>query len=245
MIRASVAMAVYNGEKYICQQIDTILVQLEENDELVISYDKSSDSTWEIIQGYAQRDPRVRVVENPYGGGVQNNFTSAVLSCRGTYIFLADQDDVWHENKISTVVRTFEETNADLVVHDGYMTDAELNILEGTIFQRFGTYNNPLLNIVKQNFWGCCMAFRAEVRDLVCPFPNKASVGHDIWVGILVGFSGKIVRVQECLISHRIHGNNFTAPKMRPLFTVLKHRLWLLRFLVEKGWQQLWKKGKE
>ena len=242
MIRTSVAMAVYNGEKYIHQQIDTILVQLKENDELVISYDKSSDATWEIIQDYARRDSRVRVVENPYGGGVQNNFTSAVLACRGQYIFLADQDDVWYENKIATVVREFEATGADLVVHDGYMTDADLNIQEGTIFQRFGTYNNPLLNIVKQNFWGCCMAFRAEARKLVCPFPNKGGVGHDIWVGILMGFAGKIVRIHECLIAHRLHGNNVTAPKTRPFFTVLKHRLWLLRYLIEKGWERIRKR---
>ena len=239
MIRASVAMAVYNGEKYICQQIDSILVQLEEKDELVISYDKSSDNTWQIIQGYAQRDPRVRVVENPYGGGVQNNFTSAVLSCRGRYIFLSDQDDMWYDNKIATVVSAFETTGADLVVHDGYMTDAELNIQEGTIFQRYGTYNNPLLNIVKQNFWGCCMAFRREIRELVCPFPNKGGVGHDIWIGILMGFSGKIVRLHECLIAHRVHGNNVTAPKTRPFFVVLEHRLWLLYFLIKKLWQRL------
>ena len=244
MIRASVAMAVYNGEKHIHQQIDTILSQLTEEDELVISYDRSTDATWDIIQGYAQQDSRVRVVENPYGGGVQNNFTSAVMSCRGQYIFLADQDDVWYQDKIAKVVDVFETTDADLVVHDGYMADADLNILEGTIFQRFGTYNNPLLNIVKQNFWGCCMAFRWPVRELVCPFPNKGKVGHDIWIGILVGFSGKIVRIPECLIAHRLHGSNVSAEKTRPLPEVLKHRLWLLHFLIKKGWSLLWKSGR-
>ena len=237
MIRASVAMAVYNGEKHIRQQIDSILSQLEEYDELVISYDKSLDNTWEIIQRYAQQDSRVRVVENHNPGGAQNNFTNAVTSCEGQYIFLADQDDFWYENKISTVVHTLETTGADLVVHDGYMTDAELNILENTIFQRFGTYNNPFLNIVKQNFWGCCMAFRAEIRDFVCPFPNKGGVGHDIWIGILMGFSGKIVRIPECLIAHRLHGSNVSAEKTRPFLVVLKHRLWLLYFLIKKGWQ--------
>lgn len=240
MIRASVAMAVYNGEKYICQQIDTILVQLGDNDELVISYDQSSDATWEIIQGYAQRDSRVRVVTNPNAGGTQNNFTNAVLSCRGQYIFLADQDDVWYDGKIAAVVRAFETTDADLVIHDGYMADTELNIMEKTIFQRFGTYNNPILNIIKQNFWGCCMAFRAGIRELVCPFPNKGGVGHDIWIGILMGFAGKIVRLPECLIAHRLHKSNVSAEKTRPFLVVLRHRLWLLYFLIKKGWSQLW-----
>ncbi|MBR4940788.1 MAG: glycosyltransferase [Clostridia bacterium] len=242
MVRASVAMAVYNGEKYIRQQIDSILPQLTAADELVISYDRSSDSTWDILLDYAQRDARIRVIKNSLPQGVQNNFTCAVLACGGEYIFLADQDDLWYEGKLEKVISAFEETGAHLVVHDGHMTDENLNILEGTIFQRFGTYDNPLLNIVKQNYWGCCMAFRSDIRKRVCPFPATGGVGHDIWIGIVVGFWGKIHRIDQCLIAHRLHESNYSSRKHRKLWVIARHRAFLLGHLVRKGWRYLWKK---
>lgn len=241
-VRASVAMAVYNGERFIREQIDSVLERMGPNDELVISYDKSTDRTKAIIDDYARADSRVRVVENPGRGGVQNNFTNAVMNCRGEYIFLADQDDVWIGDKINVVVSKFEQTGADLVVHDGYMVDGELNILPGTIFDRYGRYDNPIRNIIKCNYWGCCMAFASHVRDYVCPFPTEGKVGHDLWLGVLVGFCGKIVRVNECLMMHRLHGNNVSTDKRRALPVIIKHRAWLIRYLLAKWWQMLWSK---
>ena len=232
-VRASVAMAVYNGERFIREQIDSVLERMGENDELVISYDKSTDNTRSIIDAYAHEDKRVRVVENPGPGGVQNNFTNAVMNCRGAYIFLADQDDLWIGDKINAVVRKFQETGADLVVHDGYMVNEHLETLPGTIFERYGRYDNPIRNIIKCNYWGCCMAFQSHVRELVCPFPSENRVGHDWWLGILVGFHGKIARLDECLMMHRLHDTNQTAEKRRPLPVVLKHRATLIKLLIK------------
>jgi len=231
-IRASVAMAVYNGETYIREQVDSILNQLGEQDELVISYDKSTDSTKSIINAYAASDKRVRVVENT-NGGVQNNFNNAVMHCRGEYIFLSDQDDLWLEGKVEKVLAAFAKTNADLVVHDGYFANEKLVPQEKTIFDLFGSYDNPLRNIVKCNYWGCCMAFRSDMRKYVCPFPNRYRVGHDWWIGIIIGFRGKIARVNECLILHRIHGNNQSETKRRPMKLVIQHRIALICYLLQ------------
>lgn len=241
-VRASVAMAVYNGEKYIREQIDSILERMADCDELVISCDRSTDGTREIVDGYSARDSRVRVIDNPGKPGVQNNFTNAVMNCRGKYIFLADQDDVWIGDKINVIVNKFEETGADLVVHDGYMVDGKLNTLPGTVFERYGKYDNPIRNIIKCNYWGCCMAFASHVRDYVCPFPAEGKVGHDLWLGVLVGFCGKIIRVNECLIMHRLHGNNVSTDKRRALPVIIKHRAWLIRYLLAKRWQMLWRR---
>lgn len=232
-VRASVAMAVYNGEKYIKEQVDSILERMGAQDELVISYDRSTDGTRKIIDDYAVADERVRVVENQ-NPGVQNNFTNAVMNCRGAYIFLADQDDIWIGDKINIVVDAFEKTGADLVVHDGYVGDGNLNILPDTLFDRFGTYNHPILNIIKCTFWGCCMAFRREVCQWVCPFPSEGKVGHDLWLGVIVGFRGKIVRVPDCLMIHRLHGNNVTTDHRRPLMVIVKHRLKLIQLLLKR-----------
>ena len=92
----SVCMATYNGEKYIREQIDSILPQLSDSDELVISDDGSSDSTIDIIQGY--NDRRIRLYHNTRHG-VTWNFENALRQSRGDVIFLADQDDVWKPGK--------------------------------------------------------------------------------------------------------------------------------------------------
>lgn len=233
-VRASVAMAVYNGERYITEQVDSILERMGPDDELVISYDRSTDATRQIIDAYAEADSRVRVVDN-HNPGVQNNFTNAVMNCRGKYIFLSDQDDIWIGDKINVVVDTFEKTGADLVVHDGYMADGQLNPLPGTMFDRYGRYNGPIRNIIKCTFWGCCMAFRSGVRDWVCPFPSEGKVGHDLWLGVQVGFRGKIVRVEECLMMHRLHGDNVTTEKRRALPVIIKHRAKLIQLLIRNA----------
>lgn len=235
-IRASVAMAVYNGEKYIREQIDSIVDCMGENDELVISYDRSTDGTRAIIDGYAASDSRIRVIDNQKPG-VQNNFNNAVMASRGKYIFLSDQDDLWLPGKIDKVVACFETTGADVVVHDGYMADENMNPQPETIFQQYGTYNSPIRNIIKCNYWGCCMAFRSSLREIVCPFPSVGKVGHDLWIGVLAGFYGRIARVDECLMKHRLHGGNVSAEHRRPLPQIAKHRMHLIHQLSIRAWQ--------
>ena len=99
-IRASIAMAVYNGENFLREQIDSILALMSEQDELIISYDKSTDNTWNIIVERSRADSRIKVVMNKNKAGVISNFNNCIACCNGEYIFLADQDDIWINNKI-------------------------------------------------------------------------------------------------------------------------------------------------
>ena len=91
-IRASIAMAVYNGENFLREQIDSILALMSEQDELIISYDKSTDNTWNIIVERSRADSRIKVVMNKNKAGVISNFNNCIACCNGEYIFLADQD---------------------------------------------------------------------------------------------------------------------------------------------------------
>ena len=95
----SVAMAYYNGAKYIDEQIRSILANMEDTDELIISVDDASDGSETILQNWAQNDPRIRIIKGP-GKGVVKNFENAFRHCRGDIIFLSDQDDVWKKNKM-------------------------------------------------------------------------------------------------------------------------------------------------
>ena len=106
----------YNGEKYLPEQLDSILKQLQPQDEIVVSYDKSKDGTWELLQSYKEKYPQVKVLENQ-NPGINGNFNNAIAGCTGDYIFICDQDDRWAGNKRSAVLETFEKTGADMVIH--------------------------------------------------------------------------------------------------------------------------------
>ena len=93
----SVCIATYNGEKYIKEQLDSILPQLKKLDEIIISDDKSKDKTLKIIK--TLNDSRIKIFTNPKKGLI-SNFENAITKSSGDYIFLSDQDDIWHENKI-------------------------------------------------------------------------------------------------------------------------------------------------
>lgn len=110
MKRVSVAMAVYNGETYLKEQLDSILQQLGDNDEIVISDDGSLDHTIEIIRSYQAADHRIRFVHGPKLG-IKQNIANAIGQTNGAYIFLSDQDDVWMPHKVKRVLQEFHEKN--------------------------------------------------------------------------------------------------------------------------------------
>ena len=113
----SVLVVTYNGETYIREQIDSILKNIGLGDELVVSDDGSLDTTREILKSYQEQDARIRVMEGP-GEGVIANVEAGLRACRGDYIFLADQDDVWMPDKVEKVMEVFRKKKAMVVVHE-------------------------------------------------------------------------------------------------------------------------------
>lgn len=150
-VRVSVAMAVYNGEKYLKEQLDSILPQLSFNDELVISYNESTDNTWGIISGYASADSRIKIIKCKEKG-IKANFNSAITNCSGDYIFLSDQDDVWLEGKVSAVLDVFNKTGAAVVVHDCIITDKNLMQTGRTLFKERKATTSFFRNLIKNCF---------------------------------------------------------------------------------------------
>lgn len=234
-VRASVAMAVYNGEKYLRQQIDSIIPMLSNDDELVISYDNSKDSTLTIINDYAIKYPNVHIYNNVFKKGVSGNFTNAAVHCRGKYILFSDQDDIWLDDKINKMVKAIEETNADLVIHDGFITNADLVCYQKTLHQLNSASASPFKNFIKGRFLGCCMCFRKETMKYVLPFPDITSnFPHDIFATIMVGLRGKIIILSDILIKHRLHEGNETPKKRYPIFIIIYNRIILLFEIIKR-----------
>ena len=227
-MKVSVAMAVYNGEKYVRDQIVSILSQLRKDDELIISYDESSDNSLSILTEFAQSDKRVKIYDNPYKPGVVKNFQNAVEHCLGDIIFLSDQDDVWLPNKVDKVLREFENPHVAVVIHDSKLTDSDLNVrFKSTFKLRGGVRTSFLGNIYRLSYIGCCMAFRSSYKELVVPFPTIYR-SHDWWIGSMLSCGKtKIKAIDEALILHREHANNAT-PKSRPPLNYQLQVRWII-----------------
>lgn len=238
MASISVAMAVYNGEAYLPEQLDSILKQLEPQDEIVVSYDKSRDNTWQLLQEYQSKYPQVRVLENQ-NPGINGNFNNAIAGCKGDYIFICDQDDRWADNKRAAVVESFEKHGADMVIHNGVHIDGEGKVISEPFFSMYRIGDGKLKNILKPRYSGCCTAFTAEMAAKIMPMPMKLDA-YDHWIGTVGEFFGKIAYDERILLYHRLHGGNVTPVSTRSLGVILKARgrlLWELakRMNREKG----------
>lgn len=205
--KVSVAMATYNGEKYIEEQIRSILSNLCERDELIISDDGSTDRTKDVIASF--NDERIRVIDGPKKG-VKKNFENAISACTGRYIFLSDQDDIWAEDKVDSVLSVFEREGCPVVVHDCEIVDDSLEVLTPSFYEFRKSGPGVVKNYIKNSYIGCCMAFDAsKLKDRVLPIPNDIEM-HDQWIGILGDRIGKNVFLDKKLLKYRRHDNTET-----------------------------------
>ena len=207
----SVCMGTYNGEKYIREQIDSILPQLAETDELIISDDGSTDRTCEIVESCD--DPRINLLHGSFHSPIYN-LENALRHAKGEQIYLADQDDVWMPDKVAVMQRYLQDH--DCVVSDAVVVDAKRQVLYPSFRQLRHTGPGFVRNLLKNGYIGCCMAVNRRILDLALPFPKNIPM-HDIWLGMIAEKYGRSVFLDEKLIEYRRHGDNAsqTAEKSR------------------------------
>ncbi len=225
----SVCIPTYNGEKFLKPQVDSVLSQLSQDDEIIVSDDGSSDNTIEILESY--KDRRIKIFKNSRKG-VISNIENALQQSIGEYIFLCDQDDVWVENKVSIIMKAIVES--DLVISDCYVTDQNLNIIYESFYKQNNSKNNKWLALLKNPYLGCCMAFKRKVLDAALPFPAKIPM-HDIWIGNVAAFKFQVMFIPDKLIYYRRHGNNAStasAPTKASLVKQINYRLPIVTALI-------------
>jgi glycosyltransferase involved in cell wall biosynthesis len=215
----SVCMASYNGARYIKAQIDSILIQLDSCDELIISDDSSTDSTCDVIK--AIRDSRIRLLDkNLYKNPVQN-FENALKESKGDIIFLCDQDDIWLENK----VKIFSEhlKTHDLVTSDCKIVDAHLNVISESYLETVAGKTGLIRNLFLRTspYIGCCMAFNKKVLKKSLPFPKKIK-NHDYWIAMVAECYFKPTIVYKPLVLYRRHAQNVSSTGAKSLNSALQ-----------------------
>jgi glycosyltransferase involved in cell wall biosynthesis len=207
----SVCVVTYNGEKYIKEQIDSIISQLKNDDEIIVSDDESTDDTINILKSY--KDLRIKIFihkKQPQKykvGYTAKNLENALKYARGDIIFLSDQDDVWLSNKVIDMKLALKE--ADLVLSDCSIVDKNLNNIIISKFEMEKVKINAFRNFYRSGYLGCCMAFRRTVLDYVLPFP--ANTPHDFWIALTVGTKGKFKLLNTQTMLYRRHENNVTS----------------------------------
>lgn len=209
----SVVMAVYNGGTFLKEQIDSILPQLRKEDELIISYDNSEDDTLKIIESYEISHDCVRVVRNSQKG-VVSNFENGLREASNDIIFLSDQDDIWSPRKIEKMLACFARNNVLVAIHDCSLIDEYGNeIYPSTFNMRWGN-TSVIRNLIRLSYIGCSMAFRRDMLKVVLPIPTRQR-SHDWWIGTVTSLYGRMEKIDEVLVHHRMHNDNVT-PKSRP-----------------------------
>tara|TARA_B110000879_G_C11169762_1_gene512989 strand:+ start:811 stop:1782 length:972 start_codon:yes stop_codon:yes gene_type:complete len=205
----SIAMAVFNGSKYINLQIDSILTQTYSNIELVILDDCSVDNTIELIEPYLY-DSRVKLFKNDRNMGYKKNFEKAISLCSGEFIALSDQDDIWFNNKLDYLINNIGEY--DLIHSDAHLIDSE-NMHIHSSYSKYSSksLNSTPKNIILNGFvTGCTCMFNSRICKDILPFPDGDYV-HDRWISLISSINKGITYANLPLISYRQHSDNISG----------------------------------
>ncbi|WP_435548188.1 glycosyltransferase family 2 protein [Desulfobacterium sp. N47] len=202
----SVCIATYNGEKFIGEQLLSIIEQIPGDSEIIIVDDCSTDKTLFVIKQL--RDYRIRIYYNPSRQGPVKTFERAIKLSRGDYIFLSDQDDVWVHSKIRLMKECL--SHYDLVVSDAILIDDKGSIINDSFYKLRNSGPGLLKNLYKNTYLGCCMAFNRKILEKSLPFPAAVPM-HDMWLGMIAELYGTAYFCNEKLIYYRRHPAN-TSP---------------------------------
>lgn len=230
MIPVSIIMATYNGEKFISEQIDSILNNTFQNYDLHIYDDGSTDNTIEIIHKYTKRYNNIFLHQNSENKGVIRNFLCAVNELEYDYYMFCDQDDYWNKDKIEISLKVMKEKELlesekpIVLFSDAQVVDESLNEIHPSFHRQSNLNTNKLdLNhiIMENKLIGCTIMLNKAVKKLLRDFPKEIRM-HDWWIAIIGSCFGKIYYINHPLLKYRQHGNN-TVGSMSELQFILNN----------------------
>jgi glycosyltransferase involved in cell wall biosynthesis len=199
----SIALCVYNGERFLSEQLDSLVQQTYPNIEIVIVDDCSTDSSVQILQGYAERYTSIRIYNNSENLGYVRNFEKALRLCHGELIALCDQDDIWDIGKIELQVSHLG--SHQLIYHDSRFIDEKGKDMNRKMSDVLNLYSGDqsevflLINSVS----GHSILFRRELLSEILPL--NPDFFHDHWIAYVATNQGSIGCIPQCLVSYRQH----------------------------------------
>lgn len=204
--KISVCVAIRNGERFLQQQMASILPQLNPDDEVICSDDHSTDGSVSILKSF--NDDRIKITKPVTHHDHVRNFEHALYQCSGEYIFLSDHDDLWANGKVDLVSQNLQRYH--LVLSDCILIDENNNELASSLFKIQNTRAGLIKNCIKNTYTGCCMAFRKTILDKALPFPAGIRA-HDQWLGLVAEKYYTVSLLPETLVRYRRHHHNYST----------------------------------
>lgn len=234
--KIAILMATYNGEKYICQQIDSILSQTCKDWELYIHDDGSTDNTIAAVESYVEKNPdKIHLIDGKSTGGAKYNFFYMFGQVEAPYYMTCDQDDVWLEKKIELTydkMLTIED-KADiscLVYTELRVVDSELNTIADTMsgYQSLDCHKRTINQFILQNsVTGCTMMVNRALRDKMLRITDiDNTIMHDWWAALVAAQFGKTAFIDEPTILYRQHGDNSLGALGINKLSYIVRRVW-------------------
>lgn len=204
----SIALATYNGEKYLAEQLQSFCAQTRLPDELIVCDDCSNDETLKIIYAFKKQAPfSVKVYVNSNNLGYIQNFSKALSLCTGDIIFLSDQDDVWLPHKIEKMIQYFDlNPDIQLLVHDLDYCKEDLTPIGQTKIERM----ENIFDLNQSFVVGMATAIRRPFLRLCLPIPKSTRITHDLWLHKCAIAINKKKIIRESLALYRRHNLNVT-----------------------------------
>lgn len=226
----SIALTTYNGEKYLSQQIDSILAQSIKNFELIICDDKSTDDTVKIIKQYISEDSRIKLYVNEKNLGFKKNFEKALSLCNGEFIALCDQDDIWEINHLEILFNNIE--NNYLICGNNLLfteTSPEtISFFQSNYFSnsKYPTNNDILKKILYSGscFQGASMLLSRDFLNIALPIPTVIPF-HDCWLVFVACCFNKFKCTEEIVTNYRQHEKQVTKQKIKSNFSKERENL--------------------
>lgn len=221
-MKIDILMATYNGEKYLREQIDSILEQSYTDFRLLISDDFSTDSTRDILNEYVEKDSRVIVFLQSKNLGVVKNFEFLLQKVESEYFMFSDQDDIWQKDKTKKSMELMEKTASDLVYTNLEVVDQDLKLVHKSYWKLKGfekkikKYNNFESLYLNNYITGCTMLVKSKWIEQVLPLPNKSKyILHDYWIALIISKFGKMSYIEEPQVRYRQHIDNRIGSKRK------------------------------
>ena len=204
LTQVSVALCTYNGARWLPELLESVLAQEGVELEVVALDDASTDSTLDLLQAFALRDPRIRVFANERNLGHLKSFERCMGLCAAPLLAPCDQDDLWLPNKLATLVAALGD--ADLAYCDSEYIDADGRPLARRVSHDIGPMHqgqDPLRYVFQNTVSGHAMIVRREVFERAEPFPPL--LYHDWWLAMCAAAGGGVVYVDDALVQFRRH----------------------------------------
>lgn len=221
--KVTIVMTTYNGERFIEEQIESIIGQTYINFELKIIDDKSTDNTRNLLSKF--KDDRITLIFNKHNVGCSRSFVKGLKDVKTEFILLCDHDDIWEENKIEVLINEIKDN--DLIY-----SDCRLINETGALIQESYKSSNRLIGFDSSNpnidkicafnsfILGCSIMFRRDTLNYIIPILDM-SYNHDKWIVALISQVGSMKYIDEKLFRYRIHNNNLSKGKKKSLFEIV------------------------